>query len=674
MPELTNQKFISHPKYGRLYRSGDIGRMLIDGSLEFVGRQDDQVKIRGYRIELGEINSALLRSGSVIDTITITLRGCQSDGYQLVAFVILERMQSESFSVVENSGEAQKIVNELFSSLVGILPSYMIPTAIIPLTRLPMTTQGKIDKTRLRSLYFDLEGPVVESYTESGSANQSERGWTTLERMIADIIAEIARVTTSEVGRTTSILRLGLDSISVIQLSSGIAKAGHIRLDVSQIMRNPTPAALAALLIAQRPVSIPRKTQSVGSLEKFAAEVESSVLGQLGCSTDDVERILPCTPLQEAMLSQKEGSDPSLYYNHTVLSLGADPARIKDAWAVMVGKQDIMRTSFCVTSHPRHAFAQVVLKNYQLPWTIFQAETAAEIPGLICQRIATISESLEITKPPYAFSLFQAPTKTTLVMHFHHSLYDGFAMNLLLDDVRRAYHGQGLPARGSFEPFLEYIENLDLAAADDFWRKFLDRLEPSSFPELTGKATAARGSLRGMASAKVLCSRSLASIDEGCRKLSTSLLALGQTAWARLLSVYSGETDLCFGNVVSGRTIPIEGVEDIIFPCFNTVPIRIRVTPGATNESIMESLRLVNADVLPFQLTPLRRIMATLRSEGQPLFDTLFILQQAHQLPSAEELWKVEADYGEMDVGLSAYFGCDSSNEVLVLYRCRACS
>src|SRR5687767_8346826 len=90
MPELTNRKFISHPKYGRMYRSGDLGKLLPDGSIEFVGRRDDQVKIRGLRIELGEINTALLRSPLVTDATTLTIKKDEAKVHQLVSFIVVD--------------------------------------------------------------------------------------------------------------------------------------------------------------------------------------------------------------------------------------------------------------------------------------------------------------------------------------------------------------------------------------------------------------------------------------------------------------------------------------------------------------------------------------------------------------------------------------------------------
>lgn len=651
MPELTNQKFITHPKYGRIYRTGDMGRMLSDGSLEFVGRRDGQIKIRGLRIELGEINSVLLRSAVVIDVVSMPIQKRKTDDHQLVAFVLLNGYRDKEFAVVKDNESIRRIVMELFEKSSKFLPPYMIPAAIIPVTTIPMTTQGKIDKRVLEAAFMDMDSAISEFYAGKPPDEQNDKDWTSVERQIADIIAEVAQVAASGIDRGTSIIKLGLDSISAIQLSNRIMKAGYPRLDISQIMRNTTVSALAALLKVEKPVAEVEDKAAGDLLQKFAKEVQASALEQLGISEDEIVKILPCTPLQEAMLSQKKNMDAKTYYNHTVLNLKADVAKLKKAWEIMTERHEILRTCFCVTSHSRHAYAQVILKHHQLHWTVFEVEATAT---LIDERINDISSSMETTRTPYAFSLFMGPERATMVMSFHHSLYDGFAMDLLLDDVRRAYHGLGLPTRRTFDSVLEYMERTDLAAADIFWKSMLTGLEPSSFPDLTGKSSTYKEKLTGMSSSKMTCSRPLSSIEEGCRNLSTSLLALGQTGWARLLSAYSGETDLCFGSVVSGRTIPVEGVEDIIAPCFNTVPLRIQLAAGSTNMSIMASLQRLNADVLPYQLTPLRRIMNTLKTEGQRMFDTLFILQHAHQ-SSFEDLWEQVEDRGEMDVSFHTH-------------------
>lgn len=625
-PELTKEVFIDSKEYGRLYRTGDRARILSSGRIECLGRVGaGQVKLRGHRIELGEIEEVVLGIPGVRGAIASVLGG------RLVVYV--------------GGGVEREAVYDVCRKW---LPEFMVPGDIVVLNELPRLSSGKADRKKLDMQYLE----TSQDYALESSSRADGQEWTVLEREVADVIAEVARVTPDEVGRGTSIFRLGLDSISVIQLSNRLTKIGYIRLDVSQIMRNPTASSIAHLLQASMSGPVLSKLVPSGGIEEFVADVEGSVLSQLGLSEAEVKMILPCTPLQEAMLNQSKDADLNLYYNHTTLSLSADSARLRDAWELMLKAHDIMRTCFCVTSHPRHAFAQVVLNDYQLPWSSFELEAGVDISEVINQRITLVSESLRTSKPPYAFSLLQTSRRATLIMHFHHSLYDEFAMNMLLDDVRRAYHGLGLPSRGTFESFLEYMEDLDLAKADGFWKATLEGLEPSLFPDLTGLTTASGSSLAGMGLVKIPCSRSLISVEGGCRSLQTSLLALGQTAWARLLSVYTGEIDVCFGNVVSGRTIPVEGVEDIIAPCFNTIPIRVQVSPDSTNRDVMNRLQLLNAELLPFQLTPLRRIMTTLRTQGQRLFDTLFILQHANWPSDLDQLWSEVGDRGNMDFSI----------------------
>lgn len=571
------------------------------------------------------------------------MRKSSTDPYVLVAFVLLVSHQDKEFSVVKADQGVREILGVLFKALSASLPEYMVPAVLLPVTTIPMTATGKIDKTILEKIFFDVDTATVESYSEE-TGKEVDAQWSQVEMEIVGVVADVAQVTISEIGRGTSIFKLGLDSISVIQLSNRIMKAGYKRLDVSQIMKNPTVGALATLLGEKDEGQAATKIIREDSLKLFAESVKATAIEQLDVAPEDIMKILPCSPLQEAMLTQKKGVDASTYYNHTVLHLRADPARLKKAWELMAERHDIMRTCFCVTEDSRHAYAQVVLKKLGLPWTTFEVEATRE---QIDKRISEISGSMSINSAPYAFSLFAG---ATLVMSFHHSLYDGYAMGLLLDDVRSAYLGLELPIRRPFDRVLEYMENIDLEASDSFWKGLLTGFEASAFPDLTGKTALFKEEtkLRGMTAARMTCSKTLNEIEEGCRETPTSLLALGQTGWARLLAAYSGETDVCFGSVVSGRTIPVDGVEDVIAPCFNTVPLRVQLTPGATNLTVMNSIRSLNADILPYQLTPLRRIMKTLKTEGQGLFDTLFILQYANG--ASEDLWEEVDDRGEMDV------------------------
>jgi amino acid adenylation domain-containing protein len=651
LEELTARKFVVHADYGRIYRTGDIVRLLPNDEIVFFQRVDDQVKIRGNRIELGEINSVLLRDANLVfDAVTLVVK---KDGSpHLASFVVPKSHRGSEFNVVE-APEVRSTVRTLFKHLTEFVPAYMVPNAIVPVTEIPRTQQGKTAKKRLEATYLALSDELLDGFSEGAVSEDVSGEWSELEREVARIVAEVAQVDVGTIARTTSIFKLGLDSISAIGLSNKFKNAGLSKLDISQIMKNSTIAALARVLGQQGEAATSDSTKGLQALKEFADNVRESVLEQLRLSEDQVVKILPCTPLQEATLSTKKGVDPRTFYNHTVLNLTANAQRLKSAWETTVQSLEMLRTCFAVTSHHQHAFAQVVIKEHALPWSEQKLESDEKLPEAIEEHITAVSAALDIAKPPYSFGLFTTPGKSALVMSFHHSLYDGFAMDLMLEDVKNAYVGAEIPARASFDSYLQYMESVDLAAADGFWKDRLGGFELTACPDLTGKSNSFRKGLVGMASRRLSSSRTLSAINEGCRAVDSSLLALGQSAWARLLSVYTGESDVCFGNVVSGRTIPVDGVETIVAPCFNTVPIRVQVPQDGTARSVMETLQTLNADIIPFQLTPLRRIMAALKTEGRALFDTLFILQHASE-NSFKDLWEEMEDRGEMDVSLPA--------------------
>jgi amino acid adenylation domain-containing protein len=137
LPELTAEKFIqntlSKEAGARLYKTGDLGRWLADGNIEYMGRIDDQVKIRGYRIELGEIESVLLQSGLVKQAVVIARQEANGNK-QLVGYV-----------VTEGTFDKQAIIENLETKL----PGYMVPALWVQLESLPLTSNGKIDKKAL---------------------------------------------------------------------------------------------------------------------------------------------------------------------------------------------------------------------------------------------------------------------------------------------------------------------------------------------------------------------------------------------------------------------------------------------------------------------------------------------------------------------------------------------
>lgn len=146
--DLTQERFIFHKELGhRLYRTGDVGRMLPDGELICLGRNDGQVKWRGFRIELGEIESQIMKTGLVYECATV-IREVKIGDQRLLGFISLKA----NGSTLGPKGGESKIVDEIKSILRKNLPHYMVPQSIIILDHLPKTLNGKIDK---KSLVFE---------------------------------------------------------------------------------------------------------------------------------------------------------------------------------------------------------------------------------------------------------------------------------------------------------------------------------------------------------------------------------------------------------------------------------------------------------------------------------------------------------------------------------------
>lgn len=150
-PELTAERFIENPhmRGDRIYRTGDLGRWLPDGNIEYLGRIDDQVKIRGYRIELDEISAVLEKHPQVTAAIVVA-RVVSGDDKELVAYVT-------------GTGKTP----ELNAYLKQHLPSYMVPSYFVSLEALPLTSNGKVDKKNLpqpkeryREIHLDFAAPV----------------------------------------------------------------------------------------------------------------------------------------------------------------------------------------------------------------------------------------------------------------------------------------------------------------------------------------------------------------------------------------------------------------------------------------------------------------------------------------------------------------------------------
>jgi predicted amino acid dehydrogenase/acyl carrier protein len=221
-PALTAEKFIPNPfsseAGARLYKTGDLARYFPNGNIELLGRNDYQVKVRGFRIELGEIEAALGQHPAVRETVVIAREDHPGDKH-LVAYVIpLEPLPP---------------TGDLRSFLKQKLPEYMIPSAFVELTALPLMPNGKINRNALPApgeAKSDLEGTLVAHRTA-------------LEESLAKSWGEVLKV--RQVGTHDNFFELGGHSLKAMELVSKISTALNIDLPVKLLFAYPTISSLA---------------------------------------------------------------------------------------------------------------------------------------------------------------------------------------------------------------------------------------------------------------------------------------------------------------------------------------------------------------------------------------------------------------------------------------------
>jgi amino acid adenylation domain-containing protein len=222
-PELTAERFIADPfnkRQGRkLYRTGDLTRFRPDGGIEFLGRIDHQVKIRGYRIELGEIESVLRQHSAISDVIVMAREDVPGDK-RLIAYVL-------------GKPDHKLKSSELHNHLLAKLPDYMVPSAFVLLDKMPLLSNGKVDREALPTPEYSRQ-LLEEEYV----APRNE-----VEQSLVKIFAEVLGL--DKIGVNDNFFLLGGHSLSATQVITRLRETLHADVPLRRIFEEPTVSGLA---------------------------------------------------------------------------------------------------------------------------------------------------------------------------------------------------------------------------------------------------------------------------------------------------------------------------------------------------------------------------------------------------------------------------------------------
>ncbi|MCP4217677.1 MAG: non-ribosomal peptide synthetase, partial [bacterium] len=216
--EKTEQAFMEDEEIGRLYWTGDRGRLLLDGQIEFTGRVDFQIKIRGYRVELGEIETALLSHDTVEETVVVAPE--QADGQKVLCAYVVP------------AADKKITIHELREFLGQEVMEHMIPSYFVQLDKLPVTPTGKIDRKALP----EIEGRIMTGAEYAAPTDKVEENLVAIWREVLN---------QPKVGIDDHFFDIGGHSLRATVLAARVHKTMQIEFPLKEIFRAPTVRAMA---------------------------------------------------------------------------------------------------------------------------------------------------------------------------------------------------------------------------------------------------------------------------------------------------------------------------------------------------------------------------------------------------------------------------------------------
>lgn len=557
-PELTVEQFVVDPfgddPAARMYKTGDMGRWLPDGTVEFMGRNDFQVKIRGFRIELGEVQTRLLEHPAVREAAVVAREGRAGEP-QLVAYVV-------------TGGEFA--AEEWRNHLSRRLPEYMVPAAYVHLQALPLTPNGKLN---LRAL------PAPEANAYATSEYEAPVG--EIETIIASIWSSLLKVET--IGRRDNFFALGGHSLLIVQVISRLRTALNVDVPLNALFSAPVLADFALRVASAAPDRLPPVPKA------------------------DRSGKLPLSYAQRRLwfLAQMEGGSAAYHISYELRLQGAlDRQALRDALDRIIARHEALRTTFpLIDGEPVQHIES--MDEHRFPLAESDATTPDEIARLAKEE-ELASFDLERELPVRGRLLREADDLHTLLITMHHIVSDGWSMGVFAQELSALYNAY---AKGQPDPlpvlavqYADYaawqeacISDRLLEAQATYWKTALAGApELLSFP--IDHPRPPEQSYAGRTMPFELDKALTESLRELSARHGTTMFMTLLAGWAILLSRFSGQDDVVVGTPTANRGRA--ETEGLIGFFVNTLALRLNL---AGDPTVAQCLRWVKARTLEAQ-------------------------------------------------------------------------
>ncbi|KAF9892096.1 hypothetical protein FE257_002502 [Aspergillus nanangensis] len=620
--ELTKERFLRNPYQtprerelginGLMYKTGDLARWLPTGDVEYLGRVDFQIKLRGIRIEPGEIESNMATYPGIRASLVVAKRllsgGTETTQDHLVGYFVCDERQIPE--------------TDLLSFLETKLPRYMIPTRLIQLPQIPVTINGKAD---LRAL------PTVEvAVTTNGAVGRRDQ----MDATLAGIWGDVLDLSADHIGLDDNFFRLGGHSITCIQLIARVRHQLHAMLSVEDVFNTKILRDLADLL----------RTRQLDTL--VDQDTPSAVVTLPPSEGDEVDGAYLANSLQQGFVYhalKNQQSDAYIMQSSINYHTHIDPHLYRAAWERVQQEHSALRLRFAWESE----VIQMVDRDTRLDWREFdwtRVETTDQTEKFSEVRQKDYREPYDLGQGQLmrVYLFRRTDSSFTCLFSCHHAILDGWSLPLLFEYVHGTYisllDGKPLPSveGDAYRPSQEYLQN----HRDDhleFWTNYIgqikERCDMNSLLNEASRYKVPLGEYDHIQQQKQQTiilpwdGQSVTDLRNKCSSQGLTLHSVLQLVWHLVLHSYGGGKYTVTGTTISGRNLPIPGIEHALGLFINTLPLVID-HESYEGKSVLEAIAEVQKQVNAMNSrsnVELGRLQKNNLKHG--LFDTLFVLE-----------------------------------------------
>lgn len=610
--ELTKQKFVANPfvKNGRMYRTGDRARLLPDGDIEFIGRIDDQVKIRGNRVELGEIENRIHNYPLVKDAVVLD---ADSNRNKVIAAFI--------------TSEAEIEISELRSFLLEFLPDYMIPQHFYMIGKIPLTQNGKINKSELRKMVSARQ----DKYIDNSAAP------TGLELKLIPIVELVLNYT--PVGVNDNFFELGGDSLKIARLITRIKKELNQEIGFKTIFDNPTVRSVTAELSSCK-TAMYEEIKSAAPAEYY-----------------------PLSHSQKRLWILAQDKENSAVYNMPVpllLEGKVKSAILKKAVIAIIERHEALRTIFIDINGTPYQKVLATFDRVVTEYDFSLEKEAGEKARTLMNKEVMTPFDLSCEIPIRAHIVKVEEEKFLFLLMIHHIAGDGVSIGLIMNELAQLYNyfdeGESdyalEPLRIQYKDYCAYEQSLlesdKYLKEKEYWLEKLcnplpvldlptDRMRP---PVKTYKGNYLQSELQ----------KSLAqSLFRFGKERSLSPYMVLMASVYVLLHKYTSQEDIIIGTPVAGRNH--HNLENQVGVYINTVALRNNINGESTFSEFLEGVRCNLSEAFSNSNYPFDCLLENLTIERDisraPLFDVL--MQYQNEDVTSLKLNHVRSSFYEVD-------------------------